>query len=58
LPTTVIWGTLDAILSPVNGSARAALQPGARLVEIPEAGHLPHQERPQKVLEVLTTLST
>jgi len=52
-PTLVIWGEQDRILPIGNGIVRAALQPGARLVRIPGAGHLPHQEQPAAVLGAL-----
>jgi pimeloyl-ACP methyl ester carboxylesterase len=32
----------------------AALQPSARLVELPWAGHLPTLERPQELSQMLT----
>ncbi len=58
VPTQVIWGAQDAILSLRNGQARVAQQ---RLLTrtatqpnvIPDAGHLPHQERPEAVLDIL-----
>jgi len=52
-PTLVIWGEQDRILPISNGVIRAALQPKVRLVRIPCAGHLPHQEQPAAVLEAL-----
>lgn len=54
LPTMVVWGARDHILSPENGKARAALQPGARYVEIADCGHLPQQERPTELVKALT----
>lgn len=53
IPTTVVWGTEDRILPIANGAARAELQRGARFVRIEGTGHLPHQEKPQAVLEAL-----
>jgi pimeloyl-ACP methyl ester carboxylesterase len=50
VPTRVIWGECDSILSIDNGKARAALQAGATLHVIPNAGHLPHQEQPRAFL--------
>jgi pimeloyl-ACP methyl ester carboxylesterase len=49
-PTLILWGAQDRINPPENGTALAQLQPEARLVLIPEAGHMPHQERAQAVL--------
>jgi pimeloyl-ACP methyl ester carboxylesterase len=53
VPTTVIWGDHDHIIDIENGRARAALQPGTKLITIEGAGHLPHQERPEKFLAAL-----
>jgi pimeloyl-ACP methyl ester carboxylesterase len=53
VPTRVIWGQADHIISIENGRARAALQPGTQLVTIAGAGHLPHQERPAEFLQAL-----
>lgn len=52
-PTLILYGEQDAINSPENGRALAALLPSARLAFIPGAGHLPHQERPEAVLAEL-----
>ena len=54
VPTQVIWGENDIILTPDHAQALVAQQPNAHLHLIPNAGHLPHQERPQAVLDVLT----
>ncbi len=55
VPTLVIWGAADRINSIENGRLLARLQPSARLVEIPGAGHNLHQEDPQAVLKALET---
>ena len=52
-PTTVIWGAHDHILNPINGRARAALQAGARYIEIAGCGHLPQQERPAEFVRAV-----
>jgi pimeloyl-ACP methyl ester carboxylesterase len=46
VPTLVVWGESDRIVTPSYGRAVARAIPGARFVEIPEAGHLPHLEAP------------
>jgi pimeloyl-ACP methyl ester carboxylesterase len=51
LPTLILWGAQDRVLPLASGQAAAAAQPSARLVILPEAGHLPHQEQPQAVLQ-------
>jgi pimeloyl-ACP methyl ester carboxylesterase len=50
VPTHILWGESDNILSIENGQARAKLQAGATLSVIPGAGHLPHQEQSQHFL--------
>lgn len=47
VPTLLIWGTADRILSPPYGHAYAAAIPGARLAPIERAGHFPHIEQPE-----------
>jgi pimeloyl-ACP methyl ester carboxylesterase len=51
VPTLALWGEQDEIVSIEACQTLIQLQPSARLVTIPDAGHLPHQERPQAVLE-------
>ena len=46
IPTLVIWGTSDRIVTPAYGAAYAAAFPDARLTIIEEAGHLPQIEQP------------
>jgi pimeloyl-ACP methyl ester carboxylesterase len=50
IPTTYVWGAQDHIVPLEAGKAAHAKHPGSRLVVIPEAGHLPHQEAPQEFL--------
>jgi pimeloyl-ACP methyl ester carboxylesterase len=53
VPTLVIWGEEDWIVSVAAAEKLVKLQPSARLVTIAGAGHLPHQEKPAAVLEVM-----
>lgn len=46
VPTLVVWGASDRIVTPAYGRAVARAVPGARFVEVPAAGHLPHLEAP------------
>jgi pimeloyl-ACP methyl ester carboxylesterase len=46
MPTLVIWGTTDAITPIAQGRDVARLVPGARLVELPDVGHIPAIEAP------------
>jgi pimeloyl-ACP methyl ester carboxylesterase len=52
-PTHLIWGEQDHIMPLAAAQASLALQPAARLVIVPGAGHLPHQERPVAFLEAM-----
>ena len=46
VPTLVLWGESDGIVSPEYGRAYAGLIPGARFETIPAAGHQPEIEQP------------
>ena len=46
VPTLVVWGASDRIVTPASGRAIAAAVPGAVFAEVPAAGHLPHLEAP------------
>jgi pimeloyl-ACP methyl ester carboxylesterase len=46
VPTLVVVGDEDVLTPPREAHALAAAVPGARLVEIPDAGHVSCWERP------------
>jgi pimeloyl-ACP methyl ester carboxylesterase len=48
VPTLLLWGTADRILSQPYGQAYCAAIPGARLEAIERAGHFPHLEQPDE----------
>lgn len=50
IPALVVWGAADRIYPPEHGKAFAAAIPGARLVVLGEAGHLPQLEAPSALL--------
>jgi len=50
-PTLVLWGASDRIVSPAYGQAFAGLIPGARFAAIERAGHHPHLEQPDAVVD-------
>ncbi|MFD5542495.1 alpha/beta fold hydrolase [Streptomyces sp. NPDC127079] len=52
-PTLVIWGESDRIVTPAYGAAYAKAFPQGRFEPIPEAGHLPHLERPDVTAELI-----
>ncbi|MEA2991330.1 MAG: hypothetical protein QOD40_250 [Alphaproteobacteria bacterium] len=47
VPTLLVWGENDGIVTPAYGKAYADLIPGATLKTIANAGHYPHLEQPQ-----------
>ena len=55
VPTLVLWGASDRIVTPDYGRAYAAAIPGAKFEVIEGAGHLPQLEQPEKALSVLST---
>lgn len=58
LPTLVITGDTDRIV-PTEQSIRLAGElPDARLVVIPQAGHVPHEEQPAAFLEAVEAFVT
>lgn len=46
IPTLLLWGENDGIVSTDYGAALRDLIPGARLSVIPDSGHHPHIEQP------------
>jgi pimeloyl-ACP methyl ester carboxylesterase len=51
VPTLLLWGASDGVVPVAYAEAYRQLIPGARLAVIPEAGHLPHVEQPDIVLQ-------
>jgi pimeloyl-ACP methyl ester carboxylesterase len=49
-PVLVVWGEADRMIPVEHGRAYAKAIPGARFVLIPEAGHLPQLEAPDRLL--------
>ena len=45
-PTLLLWGDSDRVTDPSAGPALEALIPDARLVIVPECGHVPWEEAP------------
>jgi len=46
IPTLVLWGEADRVVTPDYGRAFAAAIPGARFDTIAASGHFPHLEQP------------
>jgi 3-oxoadipate enol-lactonase len=54
-PTLVIVGTEDTLTPPAEAREMAAAIPGARLIELPGAGHLVNLEAPEAFAAALST---
>jgi pimeloyl-ACP methyl ester carboxylesterase len=50
VPTLVLWGAGDQVVTPDYGRAYAAAIPGARFSAIEGAGHYPEQEQPETLV--------
>jgi len=55
--TVVIWGDSDKLISPTYAHAFKKGIPGARLVSIPEAGHMVTLEKTAAVVEAVASLT-
>jgi pimeloyl-ACP methyl ester carboxylesterase len=53
LPTLIIWGENDGVVSPAHGKSYQHGIAGATLVLIPACGHLPHVEQPEAFLQAV-----
>ena len=53
VPVLILWGDTDRIIPPVYGETFAAFMPGAKLVTIARAGHLPHVEKRDEVTRLI-----
>jgi pimeloyl-ACP methyl ester carboxylesterase len=53
LPILVITGEDDRIVPTVDSIKLAGVLPGAKLVVIPQAGHVPHEEQPAAFMQVV-----
>ena len=53
VPTLVVFGASDRIVTPAYGQAVAGAVPGAEFAVVPDAGHLPHLEAPDATWAVI-----
>jgi pimeloyl-ACP methyl ester carboxylesterase len=53
VPTLLVWGKNDGIVTTDYGAAYKKLIPGAKLVSIAKAGHYPHIEQPAAFVEAV-----
>jgi pimeloyl-ACP methyl ester carboxylesterase len=54
LPTLLLWGAEDRIVTPSYGDGWQRAIPGATMEIIPDAGHFPHWEQPEQFVERLS----
>lgn len=54
MPTRLIWGESDGLVTPDYAGALNGMIPGSELVMIPEAGHLPQLEQPDAFVAAVT----
>jgi pimeloyl-ACP methyl ester carboxylesterase len=55
VPSLVVWGESDGIVSPEYGRAYAGLIPGARFETIARCGHHPEIERPDELAALIAS---
>ncbi|MEO6086428.1 MAG: alpha/beta hydrolase [Umezawaea sp.] len=53
VPTAVLWGESDEVVTPAYGRAFAAAIPGATFRLLPETGHVPQVETPGLLLDAV-----
>jgi pimeloyl-ACP methyl ester carboxylesterase len=53
VPTTFVWGEKDAFAGPEHGEALAAKNPRVRMIRVPDAGHSPWFDQPERVVEAI-----
>ncbi len=58
VPTLVLWGASDGIVDADYGRAYASAIPGARFELIPDAGHQPQMEAPERTLREIAAVVT
>jgi pimeloyl-ACP methyl ester carboxylesterase len=57
MPTLLVWGDRDVFASPADAEALAAQSPRIRLVRLPDAGHLPWFDEPERVVAEVVRFS-
>jgi pimeloyl-ACP methyl ester carboxylesterase len=53
IPALVVWGESDGVIDTEYGRAFAASFPNAQFAVVPEAGHLPQIEQPDRLLNLV-----
>ncbi|MDX6679052.1 MAG: hypothetical protein QOE31_3104 [Solirubrobacteraceae bacterium] len=58
VPTLVVHGSADQMLSPINGDLIASMVPGARLEQLEGVGHLVYWEQPERAARLVREHAT
>jgi hypothetical protein len=53
MPMCVIWGTEDAVIPASHAGLVREIAPDAMVEVIPNAGHFPHKDHPQRFVKIL-----
>jgi pimeloyl-ACP methyl ester carboxylesterase len=53
MPICVVWGADDQVIPVAHAANAAALAPGARVEVMPNAGHFPHKDHPQRFVRIV-----
>jgi pimeloyl-ACP methyl ester carboxylesterase len=53
MPMAVVWGRNDQVIPVAHANNAARLAPGARVTVIPNAGHFPHKDHPERFAKIL-----
>ncbi len=53
MPMAVVWGRDDMVIPVRHASNAAALAPKARVEVIPNAGHFPHKDHPERFVRIV-----
>jgi pimeloyl-ACP methyl ester carboxylesterase len=53
MPMAVVWGRDDRVIPVRHASNAAALAPRARVEVIPDAGHFPHKDHPERFARIV-----
>jgi pimeloyl-ACP methyl ester carboxylesterase len=53
MPICVIWGADDMVIPVRHAETARQVAPGARIEVVPNAGHFPHKDHPQRFVKLL-----
>ena len=53
MPMCVVWGADDLVIPVAHASNASALAPTARVEIIPNAGHFPHKDHPERFVKIV-----